>query len=170
MIYRGHSDGIGSVAWSPDGNYIASASYDRTVQIWEAATGHPVYTYTGHEIKVYTVAWSPDGERIASGDAGGTVLVWPVALFEGDGQQPVVIYNQQIGAVQAVTWSPDGGYIASVSQDVEIWNSFTGTHVYTYTGHKSSTGSAVQAVAWSPNGRYIASGGMEGTVQVWNAR
>ena len=62
------------------------------------------------------------------------------------------------------------GYIASVSYDVEIWNSFTGKHIYTYTGHKSSTGSAVQAVAWSPNGRYIASGGMEGTVQVWNAR
>jgi WD40 repeat protein len=93
-----------------------------------------------------------------------------VALFEGDGQQPVVTYNQQNNAVQAVTWSPDSRYLASVSQDVEIWNSFTGKHIYTYTGHNSSTGSAVQAVAWSPNGRYIASGGMEGTVQVWNAR
>jgi Tol biopolymer transport system component/tRNA A-37 threonylcarbamoyl transferase component Bud32 len=188
VIYGGHSDKICSVAWSPDGSYIASASYDSTVQIWEAATGRPVYTYSGNEKPVYTVAWSTDGQRIASGDAGGKVLVWPVALFESDGQQQeqsVVPYNQdasaydpqhdgaydsQHNAVQAVAWSPDNRYVASVAHDVQIFDSFTGRRIYTYTKHDAGTGHAVQAVAWSPNGRYIASGGMEGSVQVWNAK
>lgn len=188
VIYRGHSGYVCSVAWSPDGSYIATASYDTTVQIWEAATGRPVYSYNGHQLPVYTVAWSPDGQHIASGDAGGTdgksgtVQVWPVTLFEGR-QQPrptVVSYSQSnsldnhgfkfpSNAVQAVAWSPDSRYVASVAHDIQIFDSFSGKPIYTYTKH-TGLGQAVQAVAWSPNGRYIASGGMEGTVQVWNAR
>jgi WD40 repeat protein len=143
------------------------------VQIWESDTGRPIYTYPGHTDKVFTVAWSPDGERIASGDAGGTVKVWPVALFESDGQQqkpPIMTYNQQNNAVQAVIWSPDSRYVASASHDVQIWNGLTREHIFTYTHHATSFGANVQAVVWSPNGRYIASGGMEGSVQVWNAR
>jgi WD40 repeat protein len=189
VIYRGHSDKICSVAWSPDGSYIASASYDTTVQIWEAATGRPVYSYNGHQLPVYTVAWSPDGQHIASGDAGvsdsksGTVQVWPVTPLEGNRQQPqptVISYSQSNplnnhgfnfpnNAVQAVAWSRDSRYIASVAHDIQIFDSFSGKPIYTYSKH-TGLGPAVQAVAWSPNGRYIASGGMEGSVQVWNAR
>ncbi|MEO8954523.1 MAG: WD40 repeat domain-containing protein [Ktedonobacteraceae bacterium] len=51
----------------------------------------------------------------------------------------------------------------------QLWNGLTGKYIYTYTKHSTSITHEVQAVAWTPNGRYIASGGMEGTVQVWNA-
>jgi WD40 repeat protein len=171
VIYHGHASGIGSVAWSPDGNYIASASFDKTVQIWEAATGHHVFTYYGHKDGVYTVAWSPDGQRIASGGKDLTVQVWPVALFESVGQrQKIITCRGHTRAVQAVAWSPDSRTIASAADNVQLWNGLTGEHIFTYTGHAISIALEVQAVAWSPNGRYIASGGMEGTVQVWNAR
>ncbi len=79
-------------------------------------------------------------------------------------------YESQHNAVQAVAWSPDSRYVASVAHDVQIFDSLTGRRIYTYTKHSAGTGHSVQAVAWSPNGKYIASGGMEGTVQVWNAR
>jgi Tol biopolymer transport system component len=182
VIYREHSDKVCSVTWSPDGRYIASASYDMTVQVWEAATGRPIFTYGGHAGAVYTVAWSPDGQHIASGDASGTIHIWPIALFEDKGQQqPSVVTYEQIGhntqgnsdyqnnPVEAVVWSPDNIYVASISHDAQIHNSLTGEHIFTYTKHASLSSETVQSIAWSPNGRYIATGGIEGTVQVWNA-
>jgi WD40 repeat protein len=180
IIYSGHSGYVTSVAWSPDGRYIASSSFDTTVQIFEAATGGHIFNYTGHSDSVYAVAWSPDGQHLASGDVTGIVKVWPVALFDSNGQpqnSSVVTYNQQANAnlsndnrnmaVQAVAWSPDSNNIASVAHDIEIWNSHTGKHIFTYTNHNNSL---AEVCKWSPNGRYIASGGIEGTVQVWNAR
>lgn len=74
--YRGHLDSVNAVAWSPNGQRIASGSYDKTVQVWDATNGGNVYTYTGHSNAVLAVAWSPDGQRIASGSYDKTVQVW----------------------------------------------------------------------------------------------
>ena len=76
LIYRGHTHFIRGVAWSPNGQRIASASGDGTVQIWKAATGHKQLSYRGHAGVVWDIAWSPDGRRIASGGQDGTVQVW----------------------------------------------------------------------------------------------
>jgi serine/threonine protein kinase len=173
VSYRGHSGPVTSVTWSPDGKYIASGSYDMTVQIWEAATGRLIFTYSGYKNKVYSVAWSPDGKYIASGGKDHTVQVLPAALFESDGQlqkSSIITYRGHSASVQTVAWSPDSRYVASAAENVQLWNGLTGKHIFTYTKHATSITTQVQAVAWSPNGRYIASGGMEGTVQVWNAR
>src|SRR6266849_2631385 len=154
---------IFAVAWSPDGASIASGSWDKTVQIWDATNGRQIYTYRGHRTSVPAVAWSPDSTRIASASVDGTVQVWKAATGIH-----VQTFRGHKSYVYAVTWSPDGKRIASGGNDqkVHIWDAVTGECLLTYENHVSD----VTAVAWSPNGSCIASGSSiyEGTVQVWD--
>ncbi len=160
--YRGHSDIEKAVAWSPDGQRIASGSIDRTVQVWNATTGRQIGTYRGHSHSVYAVAWSPDGRRIASVSEDKTVQIWDATTGNR-----VFTYHGHSHSVCAVAWSPDGRRIASGSDDktVQVWDATTGGHVVTYRGHSDR----VLCVAWSLDGRRIASGGWDKTVQVWEA-
>ena len=102
LTYHGHTNFVNAVAWSPDGNYIASASSDRTVRVWNAFTGKTLLTYGGHSDEVTAVAWSPDGTRIASGSRDGTVQVWD----PGTGR-PLLTYGGHTSDVTTVAWSPD---------------------------------------------------------------
>ena len=73
-----HGDQVWKVGWSPDGSKIASASYDKTVQVRNAADSTLLYTYSGHNAGVFTVNWSPDSRSIASGYEDGLIDVWAV--------------------------------------------------------------------------------------------
>ncbi|MHA1819133.1 MAG: WD40 repeat domain-containing protein, partial [Promethearchaeota archaeon] len=72
----GHSSSVSSVCYSPDGKYIASGSYDKTIKVWEAASGHLVNTLIGHSSSVESVCYSPDGKYIALGSYDKTIKVW----------------------------------------------------------------------------------------------
>ncbi len=126
--YGGHGkDEIYALAWSPDGNSIASTGADQTVQISHGSDGTPKKPFfTSHQSKLHvnpvrSVAWSPDGNFIASGDTDGNVYVWRVA-----GRKTVFIYRGHKKAVNALAWSPDGRKIASASADntVHVWQPF----------------------------------------------
>ncbi len=170
IIYRGHTDYVFAVAWSPDGKLIASGGRDKTVQVWPVPQGAQVvdpaaegnvFTYRGHTTNVSTVAWSPDGKRIASGAWDNTVQVW-----EPTPESNTLTYKGHMSFVNTVAWSPDGKRIASGAWDntVQVWDVTTRLTYVTYRGHSS----VVRSVTWSPDGKFIASSD-DLTAQVWNA-
>ena len=73
---QGHTHSVSSIALSPEERYMASASFDRTVRLWEVATGQPIRVLEGHITCVNSVVWSRDGEAIVSGSYDNTVSVW----------------------------------------------------------------------------------------------
>jgi WD40 repeat protein len=156
-----HASRITSVAWSPNGKYIASASYDKTVQIWNADNGQHILTYKGHFARVNALAWSPDSTRIASASDDRSVQVWGALTGKLHFTHPG--HNDH---VYAVTWSPDGQYIASAGADkiVHICKISTQMLVYTYRDHTDK----VLTVAWSPDGKRIASAGADKLVHIWS--
>jgi eukaryotic-like serine/threonine-protein kinase len=129
VIGYGYNSGIvHSVAWSPNGQYLAVGSSDGLVQVWNVATQQNIYNYSGHTGDVLVVAWSLDGQRIASGGSDGTAQVWDATtgahayIYRGHADFYWGHFTSN-AAVNGVAWSPDGQRIASGSNDttVQVW-------------------------------------------------
>ncbi len=150
-----------SVAFSPDGKYLATGDSNGRVQIWNAVTGREILTLLGHSNCVNSVAWSGDGLTLASGSDDNTVKLWNVQ--SGDCVRTLEGHSS---GVTSVAWSEDSLTLASGSYDntVKLWDVHTGDCVRTLEGHSNG----VWSVAWSGDSQTLASGSYDNTVKLWD--
>ncbi len=153
-LYTGHAGVVWSVSFSPDGNTIASGSYDETICLWNTHTGELIHTLTEHTDRVFSVSFSPDGNTLASGSDDGTIRFWNA--HTGEHIKTLMSWGLH------VLFSPDGNTFASVSGgDINLWNAHTYKHIKTLSG-------SGRYVSFSPDGNTIASCGYDSWVRLWN--
>ncbi len=150
-----------SVAFSPDGRLLASGADDKTVRLWETASGKEVHVFKKHTGGVFSVAFAPDGKTLASASHDNTVRLWDAA----SGKELRTL-SGHTSYVISVAFSPDGRTLASASSDetVRLWDVASGKELRTLSGHTSY----LQSVAFAPDGQTLASGSSDRTVRLWD--
>jgi serine/threonine protein kinase len=146
-----------TVAWSPDGQYIAVGSSHLGITICETATGRALATYHDPNRQYIQVAWSPDGQWLAATTSGRTIEI----LIPGTGQHEFT-YGGHFDQVHKIAWAANSRLIASLSTDAaaHIWDIFSGYAILTLQG--------ASAVAWSSDGEYLAIG-VHNSVRLFDA-
>jgi len=162
-----HGSPVSAVAFAPDGKWLASAGWDKTIRLWDPSTGKELRQLVGHQAEIECLAIAPDGKLIASGAWDKTIRVWDPA----NGKEVRQLGPNPDG-ILSIAFAPDGKFLASGNQDrtgrqgmLHVWDVAAGKVLRTLAGHASP----VSAVAFSPDGRLLASGGLDKRVVLWEA-
>lgn len=163
----GHAEAVISVAFNPDGRYLASGSGDTTVRFWDVTTETPHHVCKGHKHWVLCIAWSPDGKKLASGCKNSQICIWDPETGQQKGKT-------LIGHKQWITWlawkpfhlDADCRFLASGSKDgtIKIWDTLLSQCHITLSGHLQ----CVTCIKWGGT-NLIYSSSQDRTIKVWRA-
>ncbi|QEL16410.1 WD40 domain-containing protein [Limnoglobus roseus] len=155
-------NGVRSLAWSPQGDRLASAGWDRLVKLWNPDGVAVAPAMKGHTSWVFGLAWNPTGTQLASAGTDRIVIIWDAKT--GGRFQTLRGHND---FVDAVAWSPDGSRVATASIDnsVRVWVPETGAEAFALRGNSVM----FHDVSWRPDGTQLAAAGSDGRVWVWDA-
>jgi WD40 repeat protein/uncharacterized caspase-like protein len=164
-VQTGHSGQVLSIAFTSDSKLMASGSVDKTIVLWDPATGNQLRTLKGHTAAVGPVAFSPDDKQLASGSADNTIKIWDVA---GGGEKQTMAGHTLF--VSSVAFSPDGKILASGSGDqtVKLWDVATGRELRTLAAGLPALAGIPVSVAFSRDGKTLATGAQ--LVKLWDFR
>lgn len=153
------------IAFSPDGQRLATTPDRYTIQMWRVDSSVLLYTkHTSFSGAVNTIVFSPDGQNIATGHYDGEIRIWAAANGE-------LLQAIETGTVvESLAYSPDGSVLTSGdgynNHNVRLWDASNGELLSTLEGHTSAVGS----LAFSPDGQYLASGSYNGNIRLWGIR
>ncbi len=163
---NGHVAPVRSVAFSPDGLWLASGSRDGIILVWDVKTRQIARQLSlGSEIRTNALAFSPDSRIIAAGGTAGQIRLWDAQTGEPIGEP----FAGQTEDIWSIAFAPGGKVLASGSADntVQLWDVETGQLIgQPLVGHTD----LVYSVAFSPDGRVLASGGADNTVRLWDVQ
>lgn len=161
VTLSGHTRPVFAVTFSPDDQQLVSAGGDRTLKVWNTATGELVRTLAHHTDIVHALAFRPQSAYCASAGADQTVRVWQPAIG-----RMVRIVRHHDAAVFAVAWHPRGDRLFSAGEEgiVRIIDADSDQVLHSWHAHDDW----IYRLAVNPEGTHLASGGWNGAVKVWN--
>lgn len=167
-VFQGHKDSLYAVRLSPDGNLLATGSYDSTIKLWNVADGKETKSLEGHNGAVYELAFRKDGKVLASASGDRTVKLWDV----GAGTRLDTL-KESLKELYALAFSPDGTRVAAAGVDnrIRVWQvseaAKEGTNPILESKFAHDT--PVLRLAWSADGRTLISTGEDRLIKVWDA-
>lgn len=165
--YVEHGGPVKDFSLSPDGETLASASYDYSIVLWDSHTLVSKSRLIGHDAAVVSLDFSPDGRVLVSGGDDYKALVWDLATGQSARAEtePIAALEHE-GKITDVTISPDGQFIATSSWDggIYLWSAQTYERITKLTGHKGP----VNAVQFSQSKTSLYSAGTDGEIKAWD--
>lgn len=159
-LFKGHSKKVNTLAFSPDGQLLATASDDNTIRIWSVHTGRKLKVLKGHTDNVLCIDFSPDGRKLLSGSRDSQIKLWNITSAK-----EIRTFKSHKSSVNSVKFSPKGDYFISGSSDnsVRYWKINKKKSIAVLIKHKAS----VNHVCFSPNGKYFTSASNDKTFKLW---
>jgi WD40 repeat protein len=157
-----HIDAVFAVAFSPDGKRLASASQDRTVKIWDVATGHRIYTLSDALDALTSLVYSPLGDQLSAAGYDKTIYTWRLADEDGHLIHSLIADEE---SVLALVRSPDGKTLVTASSDGSIRFRDRNLSLNGVIDHQPDW---VEALDVSPDGKWLAAGRYNGAMSLYD--